>query len=93
MGHHVADKAPHSGGLHLIVPGHLIDKGTFAVHHLVVGDGQHKVLRKGIEEGKGQGIMVAASEQGIHGHIPEHVVHPAHVPLVVEAQAPQVGGL
>ena len=26
-------------------------------------------------------------EQGIHGHIFQHVVHPAHVPFIIEAQA------
>ena len=35
---------------------------------------------------------VPAAEQGVHGHVPEHIVHPAHVPLVVKAQPAHKGG-
>ena len=37
--------------------------------------------------------MVIRSRQRIHGHISEHVVHPAHVPLEVEAQTAYIGRL
>ena len=33
------------------------------------------------------------SEKRIHRHIFHHVVHPAHVPLEVKAQSPDIGGL
>ena len=34
--------------------------------------------------------MLALPEQGVGGHIVHHIVHPAHVPLEVEAQAVEV---
>ena len=37
--------------------------------------------------------MIEFAEPGIQGHVMEHIVHPAHVPFVVEAQAPVPTGL
>ena len=58
--------------------------------HLIVGDGQHKVLRKGIHHGEGDVLVVVLAEIGIQLQIVAHVVHPAHVPLQIEAQSPHV---
>ena len=93
VGHHVGDEGPHLVGLHLVVPWHFIEERALPVHHLVVRDGQDEVLGEGVEEGEGQGVVVPAAEVGVQGHVGEHVVHPAHVPLVVKAQAAQEGGL
>ena len=37
--------------------------------------------------------MVAGTEERVGLHVAEHVVHPAHVPLEVEAQASLTGGM
>ena len=62
------------------------------MHHLVVADGQHKVFAKGVEKAKGNAVVVALAEQWIQAHIPEHIVHPAHIPLKVKAQAAYIRG-
>ena len=63
------------------------------MHHFVVADGQHKVLAERIEEAEGNLVVVACAEERIGLHVAEHVVHPAHVPLEVEAQAAVRSGL
>ena len=58
------------------------------MHHLVVGEGQDEVFREGVEEGEGDVPVVILPEVGVQLHVVEHIVHPAHVPLEVEAQPP-----
>ena len=62
------------------------------MHHLVVADGQHKVFAKSVEKAKSNAVVVALAEQWIQAHIPEHIVHPAHIPLKVKAQAAYIRG-
>ena len=85
--HHVSDKASHAHELHVIVAGHLVDQGALAVNDLVVGDRQHEVLGERVDHAERQGVVVVISPQRVEGDVGEHVVHPAHVPLVVEAQS------
>ena len=63
------------------VPGHFIEKRFLAVDYLIMGDGQDKILREGIHDGKSQGIMVKFPKKGIFGKITQDIVHPAHIPF------------
>ena len=63
------------------------------MHHLVVADGQHEMFAERVEKAERHLIVVACAEQRVRAHIAEHVVHPAHVPLEVEAQASLTGGM
>ena len=56
------------------------------MHHLVMGDGQHKPLRKSIHHGKSDILVVVLAKIGIHLQVVAQVVHPTHVPLQVKAQ-------
>ena len=56
--------------------------------HLVVGQGQDEVLVEAVHHGEGQQVVGPRPEGEVGLHIVEGVVHPPHVPLVVEAQAP-----
>ena len=58
--------------------------------HLVVGEGQDVVLREGIHQGEGDVPVVELPEVWVHFDVVADVVHPAHVPLEVEAQTPLV---
>ena len=93
VGHGVGVEAPDPGKLLPAVPGHLAQHGALHVDHLVVAEGEDIVLREGVEHGEGDVLMVALAEPGVHLQIVAHVVHPAHVPLEVEAQTANVGGL
>ena len=86
MSHHVGHEYAHARELHIIVAGHFIDQRALAVYDLIMRDRQQEVLGERIEEGEGDGVVMIRSPQRIEGHIGEHVVHPAHVPLVVEAK-------
>ena len=87
MCHHVAEEGAQVCELGLIISGHLVDEAPLAVDDLVVADGQHKVLAEGIEEAEGDFVVVACAEERVGLHVAEHIVHPAHVPLEVEAEA------
>ena len=93
MGEHVAVEGTQVGELGLIVAGHLVDEAALAVHHLVMADGQHKILAEGVEEAEGHLAMIAGAEQRVGLHVGEHVVHPAHVPLEVKPKAAVRRGL
>ena len=66
---------------------HAADERALAVHDLVVAQRANKVLGKGVHDGERQQTVVAGAPRKIGLHVVQGVVHPAHVPLVVEAQA------
>jgi hypothetical protein len=74
------------------VAGHLAQQRAFAVHDLVVGEGQHEVLGIGVELAEGEVVVVVAAEHRILLDVGQGVVHPAHVPFHAETQAAHVGG-
>ena len=48
---------------------------------------QYKVLAVGVDHAEGQLIIVVAAEKRIIAHIAQKIIHPAHVPLIIKAQA------
>ena len=66
---------------------HLVHHGTFSVHHLIVGEYQDEILAVGVNHAEGQLSVVVVAEVGVALHIAQEVVHPAHIPLIVKAQA------
>ncbi len=73
------------------VAGHFVEKRILAVNDFVVRKRQHKVFGESIEHRKGELVLVVFAMDGVGGEISEGVVHPAHVPLQTEAEAPKVG--
>ena len=63
------------------------------VDDLVVREGQHEVLAQRVDQTKGQAVMEVAAVDRVFLEVFERVVHPAHVPLEVEAEAAVVGRL
>lgn len=57
------------------------------MYHLVVGDRQDEMLGEGVEQAEGQLVVVIAPVQRVFADVRQAVVHPAHVPLMAEAQA------
>ena len=55
--------------------------------HLVMGERQDKVLAVCVEHAEGQFSVVLVPEIGIALHISQEIVHPAHIPLIIKAQA------
>ena len=76
-----------SGELSPYVSRHAAYKALFTVHHFIVRERQYVVFAVGICHGERQLIMVFFSPWEVRRHIIKRIVHPAHVPLVVEAQA------
>ena len=87
VGHHVGVEGPDAGEFLGVVAGHLAEEGALHVDHLVVGEGQDIVLREGVHQGEGDITVVELAKIGVQLDIVADVVHPAHVPLEVEAQA------
>ena len=57
------------------------------MHDFVMRKGLHKRLGPLVDHAEGQLIMVEFSEQWILLKVVEAVMHPAHIPLIVEAEA------
>ena len=57
------------------------------MHDLVVAQRTNEVLGKSVHDGEREQAVVAGAPRKIGLHVVQGVVHPAHVPLVVEAQA------
>src|SRR5699024_7880265 len=70
----------------------LIDDGLFAVDHLVVAQGQQIQLVVKVVHAEQQLAVLGGPLPKGGGEIVQGVVHPAHVPLVVEADAVVPGG-
>ena len=77
-----------------LLPGvarHLAPQRALAVHALVVRQGQDEVLLELVDAAEGQLAVVVRAVDRIARHVLQGVVHPAHVPLVAEAEAADVG--
>ena len=55
------------------------------MNHFIMGNGKDKVLAEGIEQTKGELVMIVAAENGIQGSVRQHIIHPAHIPFKVES--------
>ena len=87
VGHHIAIERPERRELVFIGGGHLVDERPLAVHDLVVRERQDIVFGERIHERKRDLVMHVLAEERVGRHVAQHVVHPAHVPLEVKAQA------
>ena len=85
--HLVEGQRAQAGKLAPPVARHAADQRALAVHDLVVAQRANKVLGKGVHDGEREQAVVAGAPRKIGLHVVQGVVHPAHVPLVVEAQA------
>ncbi|OPZ67730.1 MAG: hypothetical protein BWY83_02530 [bacterium ADurb.Bin478] len=72
---------------------HFIQQRPLAVHHLVVTEHKNEILMKGVKQGEGDHVVMVFAVQRILAEIGEEIVHPSHVPLHVESQAAEIGGL
>ena len=91
MGPHVGVEGAQVGVLLPVVAGHPRQQRALAVHHLVVRERQHELLGERVDQAEGQLVVVVAAVHRVEREVLERVVHPAHVPLEVEAQAARVG--
>ena len=66
---------------------HLVDHGAFQMYDLIVGEDEDELLARGIAHAEGHFIVVELPEIGVQLHIVQEIVHPAHVPLKVKAEA------
>ena len=87
MRHLVEGQRAQSGKLAPPVARHAADERALAVHDFVVAQRADEVLGKGVHDGEREQAVVAGAPRKIGLHVVQGVVHPAHVPLVVEAQA------
>ena len=93
MRHPIAEESTQPREFLPVIPRHLADERTLSMDDLIMGERQDKVLRKRIHERKCDLVLIPLSVDGIEAHIGKHVVHPAHVPLVVKAHPAHVNGL
>ena len=93
MGHGVAIQRPQPREFLPQVAGLLFNHGALAMHHLVMGEGQHKMLGEGVKQREGQLVVVPLAVDGIQLDIAEGIVHPAHIPLEGETKAALAGRL
>ena len=84
---HVPVERPQRGVLLPGVARHLVEHRALAVHDLVVRERQHEVLAEGVEHRERDVVVVPRAGAPGPARVGEHVVHPAHVPLVGEARA------
>ena len=87
VGHLVEGKRPHASELAPVVSRHAADERALAVHDLIVRERQDEVLVEGIHDREREQLVVARSPGEVRLAVVERIVHPAHVPLEVEAEA------
>ena len=93
MRKHIAEECAVGSELVALQTRHLLNHGALAVHDLIMRDRQDIVLGEAVEERECQLVMIECTVKRVHGHIGEHVVHPAHIPLEIEAQTADIGRL
>ena len=90
---HVTIQGAQAAELILIRGRHFGDQRAFAVHDLVVRKRQNVIFRERIHEREGDLVMHVLTEERVGRAVAQHVVHPAHVPLKVEAETAVIAGL
>ena len=66
---------------------HFLQQRTFTVNHFIVRQAQKKLLTVGINHGECQFSVMLPPIERIVLHIADKVIHPAHIPLIIKAQA------
>ena len=88
MSIHKAVGCPQIVGLGLIIISrHLAQHGCLSVNHLIMGEYQNEILAVRIQHTKGQLSVMMVAEIRITLHITGKIIHPAHVPFIIKAQA------
>src|SRR5215813_6021359 len=65
---------------------HPTKERSLAVHHLVMGQRQYEILGESVNEPERDLVMMIFAVNRILADERERVIHPAHVPLVAEAE-------
>jgi len=86
----VRREAAHARELAPVVAGHFPAQRALHVHHLVMRDGQHVVFGERVHQRERDVLVVELAEPRVELEIVAHVVHPAHIPLEVEAETADV---
>ena len=86
MGIHIQVEGSCLGQLVMVRAKHLLQDGISAVNHLVMGKGQHKPVVVVIPHGEGQLVIHGSALIRGRTEIMQRIIHPAHIPLIVEAK-------
>ena len=70
-----------------VVARHLAEHGTLAVYHFVMAENLYEVFRISVDHAERKLVVVVLAVDRFVLDVAQEVVHPAHVPLVVEAEA------
>ena len=70
---------------------HLRDHRSFAMHHLVVREGEQVIFRPGVEDRLGYLVVVIDPINWIFLDVLQGVMHPTHVPLEAKAESTTFG--
>src|ERR1044071_279868 len=90
MPEHIPVEQPEISEFLPVVAGHFAPHRALPVDNLIMRKGQYEILAERIQQAKSNLIVVVAAIDRILGHVAEHVVHPAHIPLETESEAPKV---
>ena len=69
---------------------HFAEQRSLSVHDLVMGKGQDKIFSEGVDQSKGQVVVMKFAMDGIFGKVDQDIIHPAHVPFQAESQPAEV---
>ena len=89
---HPSEKHPAVGEFLPVVTRHFIDERTLAVNDLVMAQHKDEMFMERVEHRECDLALVISAVNRVFADVAEAVVHPAHVPLVSEAQSSCVGG-
>ncbi|MPN51194.1 hypothetical protein SDC9_198836 [bioreactor metagenome] len=87
MREHEGEQRAQGGEFLPVITEHFIQHGFFAVHNLVMRIRQDIVFGKRVQQRKGNLVVVVPTEQMVHGHIFERVVHKPHIPFEGKPQS------
>ena len=85
MSPHEAKIGAQIGELLPLVTWHLLNERAFAIYNFIMGKRQHEVFRKRVDEAKSDLTVMITAIYRLLFHVVQRIVHPPHVPFVVEA--------
>ena len=87
MGIHISKKQSQVGKTLPFISRHPIQQGLFTIDHFIMGEWQHKILRKGIGCTKGQIVLMVFPINRFFFKIFQGIVHPSHHPFHTKTKA------
>ena len=90
MYHHIQVECAGLREFIFVLPVHFLQDRRLPMHDFVMGEGKHVFLLVIVHHREGQLMILSGPRRGRHLEILQRIMHPSHIPLIIEAESAPV---